>query len=572
MPAIITKTDFEVINPDLFEAPYHSEVTGLAGGGYVIVWTSYSEYGAIYRQNDRVMGRLYDADGHPTGEAFVINQVTHDGLRYPVVTPLQDGGFFVAWEVDQYSRDPASIQGRYYNSDGSAAGDEFSVASDIGLDVSGLDLVTLSNGSIVSSHFVHDGDDYYVDETEINIISTDGSQIEFIADGDPDDDDSAFVYEDIASTAALTNGGFVTFTVGEARVFADDGTPVSDVFQLGNGVGRVVDSNVAPLANGGFAALLLMRILEDTPYQKNWMYTQTFDETGQSVGNPTLIDKSDGEYTPSILGLPDDGFLVFYSGYNRFTDTGRHFTIKRFDSDGEQIGEIVMDSSEMGPLWWDAKVALADDHTIVATWRSRSEPDSYQEDAVQRLFSLVDIAEGSNDAETIEGSSHNDEIHGLGGNDQIFGHGSDDWLFGGNGADLLDGGGQNDELDGGVGNDRLKGRQGDDLLLGGAGNDLLNGGWGNDVLDGGAGNDSLYGYYGQDRFIFSTGQDRVHRFSTDDDQIDLSGESGIVDFTDLQNNHMEQVGLDVVISNGADDTMTLLETNLADLTIDNFIF
>ena len=148
------------------------------------------------------------------------------------------------------------------------------------------------------------------------------------------------------------------------------------------------------------------------------------------------------------------------------------------------------------------------------------------------------------------GSGHNDRILGTGGVNVFDGGGGDDQLFGGLGADTLNGG---------DGNDLAHGWVGDDLLTGGSGNDTLKGEFGNDTLVGGSGNDT---------FVFTNGfgADVIDDFEATNNAevIDLSGVSEISDFTDLKDNHMSQVGSDVVIAT-SDGTITLLNTALSDL-------
>ncbi len=60
-------------------------------------------------------------------------------------------------------------------------------------------------------------------------------------------------------------------------------------------------------------------------------------------------------------------------------------------------------------------------------------------------------------------------------------------------------------LHGDGGNDNLSGGAGNDILFGGIGNDTLNGNDGDDILDGGEGNDFLYGGMGNDTYRFGIG-------------------------------------------------------------------
>ncbi len=202
---------------------------------------------------------------------------------------------------------------------------------------------------------------------------------------------------------------------------------------------------------------------------------------------------------------------------------------------------------------------------------------------------------GLND-DTLLGGEGDDSIEGGQGNDQLFGgptgadtlkggqgsdflfaESSDDLLEGGDGFDLMNGGAGNDLMLGGNGGDRLEGNLGEDTLDGGAGDDELFGGNGafDDTLIGGAGNDSLRGEAGSDSFVFEDGfgNDTIYDFNAFDaaEKIDLVAVTAISDYADLTANHMQDVGVDVVITDGS-NTITILNAQEADLGSDDFVF
>ncbi|MEP3845970.1 MAG: calcium-binding protein, partial [Paracoccaceae bacterium] len=213
-----------------------------------------------------------------------------------------------------------------------------------------------------------------------------------------------------------------------------------------------------------------------------------------------------------------------------------------------------------------------------------------------------DVLTGTNGDDVINGLGGNDTVNGLAGNDTLNGGADADELNGGDdadvlngngGADLLNGNGGNDELNGGAGKDELNGdtgadvlngSNGADILSGDAGADVLNGGNGADTLDGGTGvdainggngNDVLTGGAGLDVFIFEDGfgKDTITDFATfNNEDIDLSAVSEIVDFADLAANHMTQVGSDVVIDDGTGNTITVQGFDLSDLQAGDFLF
>ena len=105
----------------------HADVTALTGGGYVVVWVSYSPYSSDFS----IQGRMVGADGVPSGGQFQVNSLMTGTIeQYPSATGLADGGFLATWAGPQ-------IQARQFMSDGTPVDDEFQVNSFVG--VSGRD-------------------------------------------------------------------------------------------------------------------------------------------------------------------------------------------------------------------------------------------------------------------------------------------------------------------------------------------------------------------------------------------------------------------------------------------------
>lgn len=188
----------------------------------------------------------------------------------------------------------------------------------------------------------------------------------------------------------------------------------------------------------------------------------------------------------------------------------------------------------------------------------------------------VDILNGGPGSDLLLGGNRNDTLNGGSGNDRTFGGNGDDFVLGGNGNDIMRGGAQDDILQGGGGEDTLFGGTGIDHLMGGSGNDTLIGRGGFDVLDGGAGDDILTGGSNADDFIFSGafGNDTITDFDANNDaeDIDLSGVASIVNFSDLLTSHTTQIGADVIINDGAGNTITLQNVDISDLNVADFIF
>lgn len=191
-----------------------------------------------------------------------------------------------------------------------------------------------------------------------------------------------------------------------------------------------------------------------------------------------------------------------------------------------------------------------------------------------------DIVSGGDGADRLAGGNGDDDLFGNAGADQLLGGDGRDALFGGDGADVLTGGDDRDFLSGGDGADALRGGQGRDVLEGDGGNDNLIGNDGDDRLDGGEGDDNLRGGEGLDTFVYNGGADRIRdleatlQFDGDPDvfheviEIDIDGFSSFADIEEVA----AQKGNHVVLTFSETDSLTLIRTDLADLSEANFDF
>ncbi len=122
----------------------------------------------------------------------------------------------------------------------------------------------------------------------------------------------------------------------------------------------------------------------------------------------------------------------------------------------------------------------------------------------------------------------------------------------------------------------ISGNRSDNILDGGLGNDLIRGGAGADVVQDAGGNDRMIGGGGGgDLFVLAEGfgRDRIQDFdTTEGDRIDVSALSGITDFDDLMAQHLSQRGRNVLLRDGEGNSLTLAGVNVADLSVDDFLF
>jgi hypothetical protein len=101
-------------------------VSPLADGGAVIVWASYGEDRSLLG----VFGQRLTSTGAKVGGEFSINQFTTYNQRNPALATLSDGKFVVAWISEgQRTADSVDVYARIYQADGQPFANEFLVNS-----------------------------------------------------------------------------------------------------------------------------------------------------------------------------------------------------------------------------------------------------------------------------------------------------------------------------------------------------------------------------------------------------------------------------------------------------------
>ncbi|WP_425410231.1 right-handed parallel beta-helix repeat-containing protein [Hyphococcus sp.] len=183
-------------------------------------------------------------------------------------------------------------------------------------------------------------------------------------------------------------------------------------------------------------------------------------------------------------------------------------------------------------------------------------------DEINGLEDGDDIA-GNGGADTISGGFGDDTLNGGAGDDTIGGDAGRDSIIGGDGADTLHGFGSHDTLLGGDGNDDLRGGFGRDLIGGSGGNDVLRGFEGEDRLFGGGGNDTLVGNDGDDSLTGGGGVDRLRGDAGDDTLNGRFGDDSVTggagdDLFQFRQGHGNDIYDDFTAGAGTDDVIQLV--------------
>lgn len=662
-PQYAINTDTATINWSFSDG---LNVTALSNGNQVVIW----EHGPGI---DAIHGQVLSPTGVPLGAPLEISVPLPEGGGLPQwspsVTETADGGFFVVWTAEEYNSGynrGRNVWGRMFDADGTPQGDQFVVAYQVsphGWVVKGSweaypAVATLADGQFVVAFY----DDRYIG---VSLVSPDGSTITSLGVAELTEDPT----QTEPAVAALADGGFVVSWMDSAgddsgwavraQLYDASGAKVGGAFPVNETTyGAQGHPRLAALADGGFAVVYYDDHNEATSTGAAMIRVFNADgspRTGEFPADPTATGTYGGGERMDIVALPDGGFIAVW----RMPVDGYHLRVdifgQRFDADGALVGERFTVVSE-AEHQINPRLAVLADGNLAVSWYSEA-VDERPDGVFGRVFKLAtldgtptrgddflvlsdgdqnlsllggddvvtsgagsdvlrggagddriagragdDLLTGNNGRDRLDGGSgednlsgglKNDLLWGGSGNDILAGNNGNDRLFGGSGADRLDGGrgrdllkgqGGNDLLEGGLkadtleggnGRDTLLGGGGDDELLGGNGRDRLDGQNGSDRLDGGVGNDRLFGGNGSDVFVFSMGDDVVRDFKTSgagQDVIDLSGVAEITDFDDLVDNHVTDLGRDLLIEDGAGNSLRLSSVDLADLTEDHFLF
>ena len=450
-------------------------VSGLTGGGYIVIWISRLQDGSGYG----IYGQRYDAAGVAAGAETRINSTTASDQYYPASTALSDGGYIVTWA--SYGQDGSNwgVYAQRYTSAGVATGGETLINSYTSGPQQNPAISALNDGGYVVawSSFSQDGDLWGVYAQRY----------------------------DSAGVAVGVEKRINTHTTNDQQ-----------------------NPTVAALADGGYVISWEAIGQEDSGSSLHThVYAQRFNAAGATVGGETRVDavtnvNSQGE--PVVTALSDGGYLIVWKGMDQ-DGSGYGVIAQRFDSAGGKIGpESVINNFSINNQQDCVVTALANGGYAIA-W------DSYSQDSDNAgVFHKVFFAAGANltGSQTLYGTSGNDVLDGGAGADIMYGGAGDDSYVVDNGGDIVSekpgegtdtvttsvtytlaanvenltlggsanidgtGNGLDNIIIGNAGNNTLLGLGGDDTITGGAGLDHIDGGTGIDHMSGGLGSDTYY--------------------------------------------------------------------------------
>ena len=487
-----------------------------------------------------------------TTEDFVVNNISEGDHYYPRAVQLLDGRILVVW----HSTEDDELYGKFFNYDGSAISDQFTLGSN--QPVGGA--VALPDGGFILVY-----DDYFVDEhgeTRNGIVAQkydangapEGKALDIYASKETDWSPEVVLLKngDVAvrwDTTADVGDGRMTHiaiidqnatTVGAHHVFPGrnvgmpfsseegfestvyDGTRVLHYTYIPEtdtlGSVEVEASVVTGLSNGNFVSRFIAN---------GGSELFVTDRNGNPIADTSFVPDADGFY--GVKTLVDGTFVFGAKGYVDGDESSFSYDteilLQHFSRDGIPLGEVVavndrhLDDNQNYPQ----VVSLAEGGFAVV-WDTA-------DDVAMRVYNNVGIAaSGTRNADVLHGDNTNNLLRGYAGDDVLLGGAGRDTLLGNDGDDQLIAGywlngSAIPDSDGatvwaGAGDDVVYGSNDTDVIGTGAGNDLVFAYDGNDqiygskqvgedTLHGGAGDDVIYGGVGSDMLVGGSGHDTL---------------------------------------------------------------
>ncbi len=553
--AITDETEISRYGSDL-------SITGLSGGGYVVVFRDYdsSTYDYTTEGADGLAGQIYDSSGNAVGDTLLINTKNGGSEGHTSVAAFDDGGFIVTWHSSDsdVDGDLAGVAAQIFNSEGNYLGEEFTLNDEIESYQRFPAVIVNADGNVFVAWDSDDTDhgtpfggiagkwfDPQLDTLSVrtlNVVPTDitASTVTSI---DENDDGASYGTLSVVDVDDTSH----TFTLDDER------------FEVVEGLLKLKDGQSLDYETDG-ASVDVEVIATDSG---DLGYAETFTITIDDVNEVTIITNADGSQEQSgttggdeMTGGEGADTLDGGKGGDRLDGGTGADTLLGGSGKDMLIGGKGGDMLKGGKGTDTASYKASDSRVVIDLKNGTASGGDANGDTLKSIENLV-------------GSAGKDKLYGSDGDNKLSGGNGADKLLGRKGADVLKGGKGSDTLDGGSGKDKLYGGAGADTLKGGKGADKLYGGDKGDRLIGGEGNDKLFGGKGSDEFVFkgTWGDDTIKDFKDGKDMIDLSATD--FSFDDLT---ITKDGRDVLIEDGNGNSITIEDTKLALITEGDFIF
>ncbi|HEV2865757.1 MAG TPA: cadherin domain-containing protein, partial [Allosphingosinicella sp.] len=310
-----------LINTATANSQSRPSVAGLAGGGFVVTWTTSDA--AQDGNYDSIKAQRFDAAGAKIGPEFLVNSQTSNIQWISSVAELDTGGFVITWETYDSAQDGSgrAIKAQIYDGAGARVGTEFLVNTVTASDQLNADISTLSGGRFIVTWLINIGGKL---DVRGQVFDSTGAKI----GGEILVNSQTFESQTEVGVTNLANGGFVvtwtTFDTAQdgsgsaikAQVFDAAGARVGGEILVNTaGAAAQKSPSVAGLANGDF--VIAWRTDDQTADDASGaIKAQVFDSTGAKLGAEFRVNSLGAslESEPVVVDLGNGAFAIGWTG------------------------------------------------------------------------------------------------------------------------------------------------------------------------------------------------------------------------------------------------------------------
>ncbi|MBM4354747.1 MAG: hypothetical protein FJ109_13330 [Deltaproteobacteria bacterium] len=276
----------EIVNTFTTKTQESAHVTALDGGGFVVTWASLGKI--LY--NHEVCARIYQADGTPVDDEWIVNLEQDNDQQSPVMAATPGGGFAAVWTGKPQDGSGYGIFARMFDAAGVPQNDDTLVNTyTFGMQWTPWIAALAGGGYAVAWDGEGAHDDWGVSGRLLDEAGTPASDelaINTVIEAD----------QYGPRIAGLVDGRFVVAWESFTEAYIDPDAE-GDVFM------RIYAADATPLTSAG------------TPIN-HWTY--------------------DGQGDPSVAAFEDGGWIVVWYSFAQDGDE-RGIFAQRFDADGKKI-------------------------------------------------------------------------------------------------------------------------------------------------------------------------------------------------------------------------------------------
>jgi flagellin-like hook-associated protein FlgL len=358
---------------------YGSSIAVLSDGRFVISWTSDQQDG----DSGGSFAQMYSAEGNLIGTEFQLNTTTNDYQIFPILTPLDSGGFLAVWRDKGSDGDWWGTFAQIFDASGVKVGSEFQVNTHTTGNQFNHSAATLLNGNVVVTWWDSslDGNEYGIFG---QLFTPEGSKIgsHFQA--------NTYTNHQQANgeVIALSSGGFFVLwdSFGQdgslqgvyGQFYNSDGSKEDTEFQINTSTSEgQLAPEAAELSNGSI--IVVWEDRSELDGSAKGIFGQILNSYGTKIGDEFQInDYTCGDQSvPFVTALSEGGFVVGWTSYAQDGD-GDGIFAKKYDATGGMLGsEFQVNTTSNGAQRFPNSVAqsikeIAGGRFLI-TWTSDSQ-------------------------------------------------------------------------------------------------------------------------------------------------------------------------------------------------------